>query len=272
MLGLRQLHRSSPRYTGLAVLLAIAALPVAIALAIDTRLYQGIPVWIKPLKFLLSFVLYLLTLAWATRHAAAAVTSRPWWRWHERAVVLAVLAEVAWIAGAAALGTGSHFNVTSLPTGVLYGTMGFAAVVLTSATATMAFAVARARGPGLSPALRAGVVWGLGLTLPLTLLTAGTLAAQANHWVGGTPSDAAGLWPMGWSRDGGDLRVPHFFATHAMQGVPALAWLIARWRGPAAVGWVRAAAVLYTAFVLHTFVQALGGQPFAAMIGGIARG
>jgi hypothetical protein len=260
---LRQLHQHSPRYTALAVWLAIAVLPVSIALALDTRLYQGIPVWIKPLKFLLSFVLYLLTLAWATRHASAAVTSRPWWRWHERAVVVAVLAEVVWIGGAAALGTGSHFNVTSLPTGVLYGVMGFGAVLLTSATATLAFAIARDRTPALSPALRAGWVWGLGLTLPLTLLTAGTLSAQPNHWVGGTLSDAAGLWLMGWSRDGGDLRVPHFFATHAMQCVPALAWCIARWRGPAAVGWVRAAAGLYTAFVLFTFAQALRGMPFA---------
>lgn len=48
--------------------------------------------------------------------------------------------------------------------------------------------------PGrLPPALKSGLVWSLALTLPLKLVTAGTLSDNGSHWVGGTPSDAGSL-------------------------------------------------------------------------------
>jgi sugar lactone lactonase YvrE len=37
---------------------------------------------------------------------------------------------------------------------------------------------------------------------------------------------ANGIWLMKWSRDGGDLRVAHFFGTHAMQVLPLLTALL----------------------------------------------
>ena len=50
----------------------------------------------------------------------------------------------------------------------------------------------------------------------------GYLGGQTSHWVGGTQSDANGVWLMNWSRDGGDLRVAHFFGMHAMQVLPLI--------------------------------------------------
>jgi hypothetical protein len=67
------------------------------ALALDARLLNGMNVWVKPLKFHFALSVYLLTLAWFTRYASPEVTSRPWWRRHERAVVFAVIAEALWI-------------------------------------------------------------------------------------------------------------------------------------------------------------------------------
>jgi hypothetical protein len=68
---------------------------------------------------------------------------------------------------------------------------------------------------------------------------------------------------MGWARDGGDLRVAHFFATHAMHFIP-LAGLLAVIALPdrRARVVVYAASAGVTAFVIFTFVQALMGQPF----------
>jgi hypothetical protein len=109
--------------------------------------------------------------------------------------------------------------------------------------------------------VRTGLVWGLGLTLLLTLVTAQTLADMGSHWTGGTPSDAGGLWLVGWSRDGGDLRAAHFFATHAMHAVPLLALACARLFGPEAKTPVRLTALAYTGFVAIVFVQALRGHP-----------
>jgi hypothetical protein len=259
---LGRLAADSPRYAPLAILLVLAMVPLSLAFALDARVFQGINVWIKPLKFHAALVVYLLTLAWFARFAAPEVTGRPWWRWHERAVVVAVVLELVWIVGAAAVATGSHFNRSTPLMGAIYGFMGLAAILLTSASATMAFAVHRHRGGTLSPAVRAGLVWGLALTLPLTLVTAGTLSGMGSHWVGGSASDAGGLPLMGWSRDGGDLRVAHFFATHALHVVPVVALGCARLFGREALAPVRVAALAYTAFVAGTFVQALMGRPF----------
>lgn len=263
----RLLHRlatDSPRYTPLAVLLALATIPLLGALAIDPRLFNGISVWVKPLKFLAATLVYLLTLAWFARHAAADVRHRPWWRWHERAVICAIVLEMIWIAGAAALGTASHFNLSSPLASSLYALMGLAAVLLTSASTTLAWAIHRHPGSDLPPAVGCALVWGLALTLPLTLVTAGTLSAMGSHWIGGTPSDASGLAIMGWSRDGGDLRVAHFFATHAMHAVPLAGLLCWRLFGRDALTAVRLAALAYAVFVAWTFVQALSGRPFIA--------
>jgi hypothetical protein len=246
---LYRLAADSPRYTPLAVLLALATIPLLGALALDPRLFNGISVWVKPLKFLTAIILYLLTLAWFARHAAADVRHRPWWRWHERAVVCAIVLEMIWIAGAAALGTASHFNLSSPLAGSLYALMGVAAVLLTSASATLAWAIHRHPGSDLAPAIARALVLGLALTLPLTLATAGTLSAMGSHWIGGTPSDTGGLAIMGWSRDGGDLRVAHFFATHAMQAVPLAGLLCCRLFGRDALPAVHIAALAYAGFV-----------------------
>ena len=253
---------ASPRYTRLAAYIAIAMLPLFVALAIDTRQFQGINVWIKPLKFHAALFIYLVTLAVFVRFASTEVTGRPWWRWHERAVVLAVVLELIWICAAASLGVASHFNESTPLWTAAYSLMGVGAIVLTSASATLAWAIHRHPAGDMSPAMRAGMVWGLSLTLPLTLVTAGTLSDMGSHWIGGTASDAGGLFLMGWSRDGGDLRVAHFFATHAMHALPLAALVCAKVFGKQSIMPIHFAALAYVGFVGVVFVQALMGQPF----------
>lgn len=265
--SLGRLAADSARYVPLGLFLALAMVPMWAALALDLRLFNGLNVWVKPLKFHFALSVYLLTLAWFTRYASPEVTSRRWWRWHERAVVFAVLAEVLWIGGAAALGTGSHFNESTPLLRVLYGSMGVGAVVLTTASTTLAWAIHRHADTALSPAMKAGLVWGLALTLPLTLVTAGAMSQMGGHWVGGARHDVVGLAVMGWARDGGDLRVAHFFATHAMHILPLVALASARVFGGRSLMPVRASAMLYTGLVVFTFVQALMGRPFLPGLG-----
>jgi hypothetical protein len=68
---------------------------------------------------------------------------------------------------------------------------------------------------------------------------------------------------MNWSRDGGDLRVAHFFGMHAMQVLPVIGASLERTlsRRLAIVG-VIVAACIYAAGTIFTFVQALEGMPF----------
>jgi hypothetical protein len=93
------------------------------------------------------------------------------------------------------------------------------AVILTFIAGLMLWRHPRA---DVSPAMRLAGAGGLMLSGLATLLIAGYMSQRGAHWVG-TPSDAAGLPLVGWSTVGGDLRAPHFLATHAAQTVPLFA-------------------------------------------------
>ncbi|WP_421857135.1 hypothetical protein [Oricola sp.] len=264
---LRRLYRDEPAMMATAVVMALIVIPFSAAALIDMRTHLGINIWIKPIKFAVALSVYTATLAFFARWLRPEFRASRAYRWFTTAVITAIAAEMAWIAGAAALGTSSHFNTATPALGVLYGLMGGLATLLTSATAVYAWGIARNRETDLPRPVKEALVTGLALNLPLTLITAGTLASMTGHAVGGTGSDADGLWLMGWLRDAGDLRVPHFFATHAMHALP-LAGLVAltlsdRRRLLA----VRLAAAAYTVFVIYTLVQALSGQPFLPMLG-----
>lgn len=256
-----RLWRDAPAFAGTALTLSLATLPVSLALAIDDREWLGEPVWIKPLKFLVALSVYLATLAFFARWLPGDIRADRRWRRFEAAVCFAVLAEVVWIGGAAALGTGSHFNLTSIYWHAIYGVMGLFATFLTSASLVMAVLIQRSPETGLDPAAKLSLVLGLGLTLPLTLVVAFTMAAGTGHHIG-TPVTGAALPLMGWSREVGDLRAPHFLATHTLHAVPLAGWLMAGCRRPAmARAAVIGAALLWVALTLGTFAQALAGKP-----------
>lgn len=262
------LVRFEPRFAAMALLLGLLAVPTLAASLLDDRSFLGTAIWIKPLKFEIALALYLGTLALYARWLPRGMTGRRWYRIYSAVVVAAVAAEILWIGGAAAFGTGSHFNVATPRMAMLYSAMGVAAVTLTSAALVYGIAIWRNAEAGLAPALRLGLGLGLVLTFALTLIAAGALSLSAGHLVGGSGGDAGGLAPMGWARGGGDLRVAHFFATHAMHAVPLAALgatrlLPARAASLATLGFVAA----YAGLTAFTFAQALDGRPFLPMLG-----
>jgi hypothetical protein len=256
-----RLWADAPAFTGLALFLALSILPVLAAIAMDGRMWMGESIWVKPLKFQIALAIYLVTLAFLSRWMPEATAKARWWRVYAAAVCCAVMAEMVWIGGAAALGTGSHFNVSTALFGSIYGLMGILAAFLTSASLVMAVLIQRNPATGLDPALKLSLVLGLGLTLPLTLVVAFTMASGTGHLVG-IPVTGDRLPVMGWSREVGDLRVAHFIATHAMHAVPLVGWLVA---GRLPHGTARTAVLLaaagWVALTLATFAQALAGKP-----------
>jgi hypothetical protein len=228
------------------VLVTLALLPILAAMALDTRIFQNDSIWLKPLKFHVALALYTASLAvYALALPADTLKSRRW-RIYQSVVIAAILAELVWIGGAAALGTGSHFN-DSIPG--LYPAMGAAAVTLTSLSLVMGIAFWKTR----ASTLHLGLAVGLILTFVLTVAVAGTMSNSTGHHLG-TVVTGARVPIMGWSREVGDLRVAHFLATHAMHAVP-----LAALTGSRPLVWATAAA--YTTITLATFVQALMGQP-----------
>ncbi len=148
----------------------------------------------------------------------------------------------------------------------LYTAMGVAAAILTAATAQQAWGIARNSNTGLPALVRSGLVWGLALTLPLTLVTAFTLSSGLGHHIvepfarGVRASDADGLLFFGWSREAGDLRAAHFFATHTMHAVPLVALVV--WAlGGRARYWAWGGAAVWVTLVAIAFVMGLMAIP-----------
>jgi hypothetical protein len=262
-----ELFRRHPPFAGAALCLVVLMAPTLFAMALDQRTFLDINVWIKPFKFQVALSIYLLTLAWFAGWLPGRVTASLWHRIFSMIIVLAISAEMIWILGAAALGVASHFNNSSPFAIALYATMGVLAVVLTSAAPVYGIVILRDRTSRLDPVFRLSVGIGLIATFVLTVAAAGYMSGSGSHFVGGVHSDAGGLAPMGWARDGGDLRVAHFFATHAMHFIPVFGFIVSRLlpagQGKAAVFTF---AGLFVGIVGYTFAEALSGRAFLAML------
>jgi hypothetical protein len=85
------------------------------------------------------------------------------------------------------------------------------------------------------------------------------------HSVGGLDG-GPGVPVTGWSREYGDLRVPHFVGLHALQVLAIFAVLLRRWRRPEAVRVraVLAASASYAVLFLLLLWEALRGQSVVA--------
>ncbi len=265
MLGriVAEFSRREPRFAGATLCLLALMLPTLFALALDQRTLLDVNVWVKPLKFEIALVIYLGTLAWFAGWLPQKIRAARWYRLYSTAVVLAIAAEMIWIVGAASSGVASHFNNSSSFMIAVYAVMGVLAVVLTSATLVYGVALLSDRASILSPAFRWSLGIGLILTFALTVTVAGIMGSNGSHFIGGNLSDAE-AWPvLGWARDGSDLRVAHFFASHAMHVVPLFGFLIVPLLQSQTAKIAAATfAALYAAFVFYTLIEALDGKPF----------
>jgi hypothetical protein len=259
---LDRMRHDAPMLTSLGLLLTLSLAPTLAAMLLDDRLFQGDSIWLKPVKFQIGLAIYALTLAVYARWLPPGLRAARWFRAYIAIVMVSILAELAWIGGAAALGTASHFNVSTPVWSALYSLMGAFAVTLTSASLVFGIAIWRNRDTGLPGALHLSVALGLVLTFGLTVVVAGALASGTGHLVGVPAPGDSGVPILGWSRSAGDLRVAHFLATHALHALPLVGLGAAL--APAdhtARRVVLAGAAAYTALVLATFAQALAGLP-----------
>jgi hypothetical protein len=255
--------RSNPVLAGVAVLMIFAMVPTLAAMAIDTRTTNGINGWEKPFKFQLALFMYAATLALYANWLPRTLRDSRAFRIFILVVAACIVLEMVWLVGAAANGVASHFNFSSAFMGATYQIMGLLAITLTSASLVFGIAFLRDSASALDPAFRLSLAQGLMLTFFATVIVAGFMSSGPGHWVGGTQSDVAGLALLGWSRDGGDLRVSHFFATHALHFVPAVGYLASKALLPAQARLaVYAASAAFTALIIFTFFQALAGRPF----------
>jgi hypothetical protein len=269
-------------------LMAVAALMVLcsavclVGAAVDARQVTGAEVWLKPLKFSLSILIYSVTWAWLIAHLPRFRKAA-----HTAGTVIAVALAVEQIAivAAAASGTTSHFNVSTPLSTTLWGIMAVSITVLYVATFVTTVLLFWMPLPtvSLTVAVRAGA--GIALVgLGLAFLMTGPTAQQLDDYQGivgahtvGVSDGGAGLPLLGWSTVAGDLRIPHFVGMHALQFIPLVAIvldllgrrirLLADDRVRTRLVIVAAGAFAATLAVLT--VQALGGQSIVRPEGGI---
>jgi hypothetical protein len=249
--------------------MAVLAVVSAVGIVADPRVLTGVPIWLKPFKFAVSFVLYGTTLAWMLsllpRRSRIA-------EWAGTVIVAMSLAEMVVIVGQVLRGTTSHYNETTPLNAALWQAMGASIMVLFTAHVIIGIVVLRQ--PIAERAAACAIALGLGLSL-LGMLVAvpmllpgqapGIEGITGAHSVG-VPDGGPGLPLVGWSITGGDLRIGHFVGLHALQALPILAILLSRFLGArlderTRVRLLVVAGGAYGVFTMLLTWQALRGQP-----------
>jgi hypothetical protein len=251
-----------------------------VGLLVDPRLVTGAPAWLKPAKFAFSIGLYSITVLWMLSYVSG----------HRRLVnvVASIIAigfvfEMVGIAGQAARGVGSHFNIATPLDSLIYSVMGTMIAIVTLMLLLVAGLLVRQKG--LDIAFRWGLILALLGTMAGSFMAFGMTApkpeqqlawengappvAAGGHAVG-VPEDGPGLPILGWSMEGGDLRAAHFLGIHAMQVLPFAGWLASRrWTRRRLTGTGRALTVVsgtvaYLGAMTVLFWQAMRGQSIIA--------
>ena len=248
----------------LATLMLALLVPTALGDLLDERLTNGVSGWIKPMKFEASLALHFATLALLLGLIAPSVRAGRLVRWSMLAASVLAALEVGYMMVQAGRGRTSHFNNDTPLEEVAYALMGFGATTIVVVTFILGIMLWRHPRVDVSPGMRLAAAGGLMLSAAATLVIGGYMSQLSGHWIGGAPSDAGGLPIVGWSTGAGDLRAPHFFATHAAQVVPVFALALQRLRPHGSAAPVGVILVGYAAFTAAVFVQALMGQPFLA--------
>ncbi len=271
---LRQTHTP---LTLSALITAFFTLLFIVGIFADPRAITGAPAWLKPTKFGVSITLYSLTLVWILgfiegRRRLVGVLG-----W-----TVLITFGLEWVAIITQVmrGSTSHFNVATPLDAALWSLMAVAIAVLWIANFVIAGLLLFQRpkhseNPAFIWSLRLGLIlaiigMGLGylMTTPTAQQLAGWQAGEAVTIAGahtvGLNDGGPGLPVVGWSTEGGDLRIPHFVGMHALQLVPLAGWWVGRRkrltsRQQTALVWTLAS--FYLGVVALLTVQALRAQP-----------
>ncbi len=235
-----------------------------IGLFADPRILTGVPIWLKPFKFAVSFVAYGWALSWLLsvlpRRSRVA-------EWAGVVIVGMLVAEMTVIVTQVIRGTTSHYNESTPLNATLWTIMGASIMILFLAQLVIAIVALIQRIPDrpTAYAIRLGLLVSLlGMAAAFTMTSQKNLEGTIGAHSVGVADGGPGMPLTGWSTTGGDLRIGHFVGLHALQALPLLAYALGRWTRLDRV--TRARLVLvsglgYAALVPLLTWQALRAQP-----------
>ena len=228
-----------------------------VAMSFDTRKILGISPWIKPLKFDISVLIVLVTVAALLCGFERFISAKSWIAY---SVSIALSCENILISLQALRGVRSHMNYSTALDARVFMAMGVCALISTLSVASILVLVFAGQ-----PKWPASVTWGVGLGLLMFVAGSAEGALMVKH--GGHTVGAAdgghGLPVIDWSTRFGDLRIAHFFALHTLQAFPLLGLLVSRTTmgERLQICAVLAGSALYTIGVWLLFRQAMAGKP-----------
>ncbi len=263
----------SPALTVTTLLMVLGTGVTLALLVLDPRQLLGEPVWLKPAKFYVSFLVFVVTLLYFFSFVPE---RRRLLRGMGGILSTCIGLEMLIVSIQAARGVRSHFNVATPFDRFIFMSMGALIVVVWCTVFVVSLVLLRAKLADrvLASTLRMGlfvtlVGMGLGflMTQPratqLESLQAGAQPVElGSHSFGGNDG-SPGLPLVGWSRTAGDMRPAHFIGLHALQVLPLFALGLARRKQRSEsrdLAWVRAAGVAYLGLTLTLMLQALRGQ------------
>lgn len=232
-------------------------------LRLDPRTLGPDPIWLKPFKFGLSTGIYLATLLWAIRNLSPESQRSTLATLIALMAATATLFELAYIGYQASRGEASHFNLSTPWHRTMYSLMAFGALTLVTSGALTGGLLWWDTNSPLPLTLRRATAVAFLLSTILTIITALTMGGRLTHHVGTEPLNALRVPFFGWSLQVGDMRVPHFLATHLMQAGPLAAWLATRLLPPQLVPTVAFAMILaWSGLTLWVFRVVTLGHPW----------
>ena len=258
------------RWLNATTLLSLVGALVALFLYFsDSRELLGVPVWEKPLKFLLSSAFYAATFSWLYSFVERG-RKLAYWMGNVIGALLAI--ELVIIVGLAAVGLTSHFNVSTPFHIAMWSVMATAISLVWGATFLLGATLWKS--PRMAPDLRLAVRWALGLGLAgmgiaFTMTSPQPQQILPENWVGiagahtvGAADGGPGLPFLGWSTEAGDLRISHFLGLHALQVIPLFAIVLTLLMSSYAkrVAAITGFGVSYGSLVAFTYIQALFGE------------
>ena len=228
----------------------------------DKRMILDESMWTKPLKFHLALAVHFATLALATSTLSQSYRASPLLLTFAIAAVASAAFELVYMTVQAARLQTSHFNLSTPFYATMYAFMAAGAVIITAAAGAVGLAVWLDKASSVAPVLRTAVALGLIGGTALTLIVAFRMGAALSHHVGIEGTNAARVPFFGWSRTVGDLRVPHFLATHMMQALPIAGLAIERVAsGSIALVLIWSFAAFWSLLTMYAFNRALAGEP-----------
>lgn len=246
----------------------------SMGLVLDDRVLNYSPLWLKPLKFAVSSVIYSITLLYLT----SLIPNQKSIKLANAITNYGLTVELIIIYLQAYRGRMSHFNFQTFDDMILFQVMAFAIVLVWMSLLIYIWGFFKldANKNLLIPTIRVGLIitfFSMGMAFTMTSPSKEDLKkAEANQGPIGivmgshsvNETDETKRLPLtSWARTGGDLRIAHFLGLHALQALLFLGFLFRKINLSYKSGlWiVNAVGISYAGLVLFTLIQALNGIP-----------